>query len=68
MDARNHGDSGQSPEHSYELMADDLREFHRQNGIDRSVLLGHSMGGRAAMVFALKYVIFFKFYIAKFSI
>lgn len=56
VDARNHGDSGHSSAHTYELLAEDLRQFHRENGIQKSIVLGHSMGGRAMMVFALKYV------------
>ncbi|WP_375434284.1 alpha/beta fold hydrolase [uncultured Hymenobacter sp.] len=54
VDLRNHGRSFHSPEHSYELMsADVLALFDRlQLGADVT-LLGHSMGGKVAMRFAL---------------
>ena len=54
VDLRNHGRSFRSPEHSYALMANDVRELfdHLQLGPDVS-LLGHSMGGKVAMRFAL---------------
>jgi pimeloyl-ACP methyl ester carboxylesterase len=46
----NHGRSMQSLEFSYELMAQDLNEYcvgHNLTSID---LLGHSMGGKTAML------------------
>ncbi|MEQ9695115.1 alpha/beta fold hydrolase [Shimia sp. SDUM112013] len=52
VDQRNHGDSPRFDTHSYEDMAGDLAEvIAAQDGpID---VLGHSMGGKAAMVLAL---------------
>jgi pimeloyl-ACP methyl ester carboxylesterase len=51
VDLRNHGDSPWHPTHSYPAMAADLAEVLRPLGpVD---LLGHSMGGKAAMVLAL---------------
>lgn len=55
VDQRNHGKSPHLDEHSYKLMASDLREFMLQQGIPQSNLLGHSMGGKTAMQFALDY-------------
>ena len=52
VDMRNHGDSPRSPEHGYEAMAGDLAETIAGLG-GRADLLGHSMGGKAAMVLAL---------------
>ncbi|KAA9331520.1 alpha/beta fold hydrolase [Hymenobacter busanensis] len=54
VDLRNHGRSPHSPEHSYALMsADVLALFDQlQLGPD-TTLLGHSMGGKVAMRFAL---------------
>jgi pimeloyl-ACP methyl ester carboxylesterase len=52
VDLRNHGDSPRSPEHSYPAMAADLAETIAENG-GRADLLGHSMGGKAAMMLAL---------------
>lgn len=52
VDQRNHGDSDWADSHSYEDMAADLAEVieHIGGPVD---LLGHSMGGKAAMVLAL---------------
>lgn len=58
IDARNHGESPHSPSHSYEDLAEDVAHFYRQNNIEKAVVIGHSMGGRAMMAFALKYVCF----------
>ncbi len=55
VDQRNHGKSPHLDEHSYKLMASDLREFMLQQAIPQSNLLGHSMGGKTAMQFALDY-------------
>ncbi|XP_044764071.1 protein ABHD11 [Coccinella septempunctata] len=55
LDARNHGDSPHDPHHSYELLALDLKNFFDSVGIEKASVLGHSMGGRTAMLFALKY-------------
>jgi pimeloyl-ACP methyl ester carboxylesterase len=52
VDMRNHGDSLRSPDHSYEAMAADLAEVIDDLGGQGDVL-GHSMGGKAAMVLAL---------------
>lgn len=55
LDLRNHGRSGWSDQHHYPAMADDLLEFLDQQQIERCLLLGHSMGGKVAMQFALDY-------------
>ena len=52
VDMRNHGDSPRHPTHSYQDMAGDLAEVIAANGGQADVL-GHSMGGKAAMVLAL---------------
>ncbi|MGB1235786.1 MAG: alpha/beta fold hydrolase [Planktomarina sp.] len=54
VDMRNHGDSLQSEDHSYPALAADLSEIIADLGgtVD---LLGHSMGGKAAMVCALNH-------------
>lgn len=52
VDMRNHGDSFRSDDHSYPAMAGDLAEVIRANGGIADVL-GHSMGGKAAMTLAL---------------
>jgi pimeloyl-ACP methyl ester carboxylesterase len=52
VDMRNHGDSPRSPVHDYRSMAADLAETIAAHG-GRADVLGHSMGGKAAMVLAL---------------
>ncbi len=52
VDMRNHGDSGWSAEAGYEAMAGDLAESIGAAGGIADVL-GHSMGGKAAMALAL---------------
>ena len=55
VDQRNHGASPHSPEMSYPIMADDLEEFLQSQGLARAYVMGHSMGGKTAMQFALRY-------------
>ncbi len=52
-DLRNHGHSPHLPSQSYEDMADDLAELIGHIGAPVD-LCGHSMGGKAAMVLALR--------------
>lgn len=54
-DQRNHGRSGHSPVHSFEAMADDLLELLEELHSGPVILLGHSMGGKTAMQFALEH-------------
>lgn len=55
IDQRNHGLSPHSPEWNYDVMASDVREFIDEHKLEHPVLLGHSMGGKTAMTFALNY-------------
>lgn len=55
LDLRNHGKSFHSEEMSHELMAEDILYYMNQNKIDKAHLLGHSLGGKAVMQFALTY-------------
>ncbi len=52
IDARNHGKSSHSDEFSYELMARDIREYCETRNLENVILLGHSMGGKTAMLTA----------------
>ncbi len=52
IDLRNHGRSPHSDEFSYRLMSEDLSELMEDEGIEKTTILGHSMGGKAAMYFA----------------
>jgi len=55
IDQRNHGYSSHSEKHNYHLMRDDLFEFMEQNSIDSATIIGHSMGGKTALFFAVDY-------------
>lgn len=55
VDQRNHGNSPHHPEHNYDIMCEDLNMFMQQHGIAKSVILGHSMGGKTALAFGLRY-------------
>lgn len=53
IDQRNHGRSPHTDEISYPLMADDLAAFMECQWIYKAHIIGHSMGGKTAMQFAL---------------
>lgn len=53
VDVRNHGQSPHSEEFTYDAMAADLKEFIEDRGLEKAIVLGHSMGGKIAMVTAL---------------
>jgi pimeloyl-ACP methyl ester carboxylesterase len=55
IDQRNHGKSPHSDEFSYLHMAKDLEHFIEQNEIEEPIILGHSMGGKTAMEFAVRF-------------
>lgn len=55
IDQRNHGQSPHSPEMNYRVLAADLHEFMREHDLQSASVMGHSMGGKAAMEFALSW-------------
>lgn len=55
LDLRNHGDSGHQSDWNYKVMAEDLLEFMEDHQLDKAHLLGHSMGGKISMTFALSH-------------
>jgi pimeloyl-ACP methyl ester carboxylesterase len=55
VDQRNHGLSPQESTHDYLAMADDINDFLVQRNLAKAIVIGHSMGGKAAMNFAIKY-------------
>lgn len=55
-DQRNHGRSPHATQISYRLMAEDLKELLAAEHLDAVNLLGHSMGGKTAMVFSLSHL------------
>ena len=53
-DQRNHGQSPHDPTLNYFALCADLQEFIEQHNIENPIILGHSMGGKVAMRFALE--------------
>jgi pimeloyl-ACP methyl ester carboxylesterase len=49
LDLRNHGESPHASEQTFDLMSMDVIEWLDRNGMSRSHLLGHSLGGKVAM-------------------
>ena len=52
LDLRGFGESGRPGAYSFELMRDDVLGFLDALGLDRIVLIGHSMGGTVAWLLA----------------
>ncbi|MCS7004755.1 MAG: alpha/beta fold hydrolase [Cytophagales bacterium] len=55
IDQRNHGQSPHAPLHDYSSMAADLLEFLEHHHLHQIYLIGHSMGGKTAMQFAISH-------------
>jgi len=55
LDQRNHGQSPHSDTHNYEALREDLKAFMDRQQLDQASILGHSMGGKAAVYFAAAY-------------
>jgi esterase len=55
LDMRNHGVSPHAEHMDYPVMAHDILWFMDKLGLQKAHLLGHSMGGKIAMWFALHY-------------
>lgn len=53
VDARNHGDSKHSLQHTYIHMAHDVMKLLKKLELTKVSIMGHSMGGRTAMVLSL---------------
>ncbi len=54
VDQRNHGQSPHSNNFNYLALTDDLFDFIDEHEIDDPIIIGHSMGGKVAMRFALE--------------
>ena len=54
-DLRNHGLSPHDEVFDYPAMVEDMLKFMKENNIEDPILMGHSMGGKVAMNFALAY-------------
>ena len=55
VDLRNHGLSCHSDTWDYNIMSDDIFELINDLKLQHVILLGHSMGGKVAMQFAIKH-------------
>ena len=54
LDARNHGRSAHDPAMTYGVLADDIAAWMQARGLASATLLGHSMGGKTAMLLACR--------------
>ncbi|MEI6900646.1 MAG: alpha/beta fold hydrolase [Bacteroidota bacterium] len=54
-DLRNHGQSPHSEVFDLPSLTEDLFEFAEYHDLEKMIVLGHSLGGKTAMDFALKY-------------
>ena len=54
-DLRNHGHSPHATTHTFQDMVDDLVKFFTDHHIEKAIVMGHSMGGKVAMMFAAEY-------------
>lgn len=55
LDLRNHGKSFWSDDFDYKIMSDDILEYCKDKNLETISIIGHSMGGKVAMLFATTY-------------
>ena len=55
VDQRNHGRSFHDNQFDYEVLAEDLKQYCEEYQLTDVILLGHSMGGKTAMLFSTLY-------------
>ena len=55
VDQRNHGRSFHHNDFDYEVLTDDLKNYCDFHDLENIILLGHSMGGKTAMLFAAQF-------------
>ena len=55
IDQRNHGRSFHEDEFNYEVLVEDLLKYIQHYKLDEVNIVGHSMGGKTAMLFAVMY-------------
>lgn len=53
LDLRNHGQSDHADEFDYPTMANDVAAFLDEHDLEDPIVIGHSMGGKVAMNFAV---------------
>ena len=55
IDQRNHGRSFHDDDFDYEILVEDLHYYIQHHQLKKVILLGHSMGGKVAMLYAVTY-------------
>ncbi len=55
LDLRNHGNSPWADTHGYGDLVEDLGQWLDGKGLEKATIMGHSMGGKAGMLFACTY-------------
>ncbi|MCL7753810.1 alpha/beta fold hydrolase [Polaribacter sp. Z022] len=55
IDQRNHGRSFHEDEFNYEVLVEDLFNYIQFHQLEKVEIIGHSMGGKTAMLFAVTY-------------
>lgn len=55
LDLRNHGNSFFADNHSYPEMVNDLKNYYEAYNLEKTDIIGHSMGGKVAMFFVASY-------------
>lgn len=55
IDQRNHGRSFHSNNFDYDLLVEDIVQYIKHHQLEKVIVLGHSMGGKVAMLFAVKH-------------
>jgi pimeloyl-ACP methyl ester carboxylesterase len=55
IDQRNHGRSFHADTFNYEVLVEDLYHYIQYHNLEKCYLIGHSMGGKTAMLFAVTY-------------
>ena len=55
LDARNHGKSPHAPEMDYNVLAADLLAWMDAHHLAKATLVGHSLGGKTAMLLACRH-------------
>ena len=52
LDLRNHGKSFHSDDFNYDVMSEDVLDYCKVQHLDKISIIGHSLGGKVAMLFA----------------
>ncbi|WP_299669953.1 alpha/beta fold hydrolase [uncultured Polaribacter sp.] len=55
IDQRNHGRSFHEDAFNYEVLVEDLYAYITHHQLEKCIIIGHSMGGKTAMLFAVTY-------------